>query len=233
MDVKNILLENECTAGTDFYFSLQVLNNDETPYSVYECSITFKDRNGNLIAQKTAAIESGTIYTTLESQYTTLGLYNVAIVEITGPDNAKFTITKYYHVVKNSISNTLSQSRLLNLYGAIKKHMPADGYYEKIKAAFQIVKADLITKNQGDSYLRGMIDTSQIEDLTLKKTLHLIFSDLSIGGGVESVFYENAKSMEEQYRTAIDNLYLVYDSTLENDHPDTERNSSSTIFCGK
>lgn len=231
MEIKSVINQNEVTCGSNFYFKISLFNSsDETDYEPDSATVKFINNSGATILAETAAtVTDNDVTYTLSSTYTTNpSLYNVAVVEITKGTDV-FAISSIFHIVKQIIINPVMETDIEERYQVLSEHKSVVSIKTKIKIAFEIVKDDL-RNIKGNEYALGMIDGIQIKELVVKKTIELMCADLAAGQGADSFFYITKQDTKKDYVSNIGSAFIVYDSSVEENYPDSIRPHSINSY---
>lgn len=234
MAIKAECLQNECLVDRDYVFQVRVYEEaDDSAYTPTAATVRFLKQDATVILDTVSMAISDTnliSYTLAAAHLDEPAIYNVAVVTVT-KDAEVYVLTFIFHIVKQIITNPLLLQTVYDQYNMIEQHPQAAKSHKKIIAAFKLVKADMVDK-KGLEYSLGMIDSAQIEELVLQKTVELISRDFAAGSGMndENYWYKLLKDSRKDYQGKIENLRLVYDSTLEEHVPDVQR-TSLTIAC--
>jgi hypothetical protein len=233
MAIKAECVQNEITCNTDYNFQVRLYNDaDDTAYTPTSATVKFVDQTGSTILDTSAmTISSNLISKTLAASYIQEpSIYNSAIITVAGT-GVNQVITFLFHVVKQIIVNTLNETHVTDRFSMLSKHKPAAGYYKKINAAFRVVKDDLL-QQYGLQYSLGMVDGSQIKEITLLKTIELICQDFAAGEGAtdDNYWWQLYERYSVKYTQGLQGIKLAYDGTLEENYVDRER-AAMSIEC--
>lgn len=223
MGIKAVCLQNEVTVNTNYVFQVSLCSDvDDTAWTPDTATVKFLRQDKTTILDTVSmTIGSGVVSYTLSSSYLneTL-LYNAAVITLT-KSGAVQVVTKLFHVVQQIITNPLRLEKIYDRYAMIDQHKKTTDFHGKIKDAFERVKDDL-RKRYGLEYSSGMIDSSQIEELVLLKTVIYISRDYAAGQGMteDNYWYMLLGDTRKEYAAEIEGLKLAFDSTLDEHVPD-------------
>lgn len=223
MGIKAVCLQNEVTVNTNYVFQVSLYDDTaDAAWTPDTATVKFLRQDTTTILDTVSmTIGTGTVSYTLSSSYLTETLlYNAAVMTLTKFGETQ-VITKLFHVIQQIITNPLRLSKLYERYNMIEQHPQATDFHAKIRDAFERVKDDL-RKMYGLEYSAGMIDSAQIEELVLLKTVIFICRDFAAGQGMteENYWYMLLGDTRKEYSAELEGLKLAFDSTMEENVPD-------------